>query len=283
LQSKIAAQQRADAIRAFNDELARLEDEGGLALTPEQRARLASHHASLLSSFGQAYDIDRSAQQAQLSAGMRVASVLGAIALSASIVFLFRQFWGRIDTPGQVVILVGAAVLSFLGTLAIHRRDASGYFTNLGAMVALACFVLDLVMLGQIFNLRASPEALLMWSAFAFVLAYAFDLRLLLAAGIICGGAYFSARGSALFGMDWIDFLERPEILFLPAAIAFAVPLYFPHERRPLFPALYRGLAITAAMLVVLVLANAGDVSYLKADRAWIESTYQWIGFIASA
>jgi uncharacterized membrane protein len=143
--------------------------------------------------------------------------------------------------------------------------------------------VLDLAMLGQIFNLRPSPEALLTWSAFAFLLAYAFDLRPLLAAGILCGGAYLAARGSAVFGREWSTFIERPENLFVPAAIAFGLPLYMPHERWPLFPPVYRGLAIATVMLAILVLANVGDLSYVRLDEAWIESAYQWIGFIGSA
>jgi uncharacterized membrane protein len=283
LRSKLAAQRRADAIRVFNEELARLEVEGGLALTAEQRAMLAAHHAGLLADLGKTYDIDRSAEQARLSTGMRIASFLGAVALSASVFYLFRQFWGRIDIPLQVVILIVAAAGSFIATLAIHRRDASGYFTNLGAMVAFACLVLDLVLLGRIFNLRPSPEALLAWSVYAFVLAYAFDLRSLLAAGLMCGGAYLAARGSAVTGREWSSFIEHPENLFIPAAIAFAVPLFFSHERRPLFPAVYRGLAVATMLLSILVLANVGELSYLTVDKDWIEAAYQWIGFIGSA
>jgi uncharacterized membrane protein len=36
-------------------------------------------------------------------------------------------------------------------------------------------------------------------------------------------------------------------------------------------------------MLAILVLANVGDLSYVRLDEAWIESAYQWIGFIGSA
>jgi hypothetical protein len=70
--------------------------------------------------------------------------------------------------------------------VAIQARDASGYFTKLAAMVAFACFVLNLVMLGQIFNITPTDRALIPWAALAFLLAYACDLRLLLAAGICC-------------------------------------------------------------------------------------------------
>lgn len=281
--SKIAAQQRADAIRVFREELARLEAEGGLELTAEQRRTMEAHHAALLARFGRSFDIDRTAKQAQLSTGMRAASFLGAVALSASVFFLFRQFWGRIDTPAQVVILVTAAIGSFVGTMAIHRRDPSGYFTNLAAMVAFACFVLDLSMLGQIFNLRASPDAMLMWGALALVLAYECDLPILLGAGILCIGAWIPARIATVFGVYWSQFIERPENLFIPCVAAFVLPLLVSHRNRPTFPPVYRGMGLTAALIAVLVLANVGETSYLRSDVAWIESAYQWVGFAASA
>lgn len=281
--SKTAAQQRADAIRVFRDELSRLDAEGGLVLTQEQRAKLEAHHAALLAQFGQSFDIDRTARQAQLSTGMRAASFLGAVALSASVFFLFRQFWGRIDTAVQVIILVGAAVGSFVVTMAIHRRDPSGYFTNLAAMVTFVCFVLDLWMLGQIFNVRSSPDALLLWGALALVMAYQCDLPVLLAAGIVCIGAWIPARGAALVGVEWSQFMERPENLLLPAAGAFVLPLFVAHRDRPMFAAVYRGLGLTTAFIVFLVLANVGRTSYLRLGEDWIESAYQWIGFATSA
>jgi hypothetical protein len=56
------------------------------------------------------------------------------------------QFWGRFDAPAQVAILLSASIVSFLGTMWLHRRDASGYFTKLAALVAFACFVINTVM-----------------------------------------------------------------------------------------------------------------------------------------
>ena len=281
--SKTAAQERANAIRVFQDELSRLEAEGGLSLTPEQRQQLEAHQQSLLAGLGKSFDIDRTAGQAQLSNGMRVASFLGAVALSASVVLLFQQFWGRLGTPLQILILVGAAVGTFMGALAIHKRDTSGYFTGLAAMVAFACFVLDLGMIGQIFNIAPSPDAFLVWGALAFVIAYTCDLKLLLVPGIVCIGIWLPARGAALSGVYWTEFIERPENLLVPAAVIFAVPRFVAHRDRPEFPAMYRGFGLAAAFIIVLALASAGELSYVRADKAWIESTYQWIGFIGSA
>ena len=39
---------------------------------------------------------------------MRIASLLGAISLAASVCFFFYRFWGRLDPVPQVAILVAA-------------------------------------------------------------------------------------------------------------------------------------------------------------------------------
>src|SRR5882672_650976 len=107
------AQRRADEIRTFNSELERLQAESVLWLTSEQRDAISSHHASLLKSLSQSHDIDRDGRARQLSLGMRVASFLGALALAASVFFLFYQFWGHFGTATQVAVLVTASLLTF--------------------------------------------------------------------------------------------------------------------------------------------------------------------------
>ena len=151
--SRIQAQQRTDEIRIFRKELERLEGEGVLKLADGQRVAVSAHHEGLLARFAQSFDIDRDMRSKQMSWGMRIASFLGALALAASVFFLFYQFWGRFTEVAQVAILIGAPLGMFAVTVWIQGRDASGYFTKLAAMVAFACFVLNVAMLGQIFNI----------------------------------------------------------------------------------------------------------------------------------
>jgi uncharacterized membrane protein len=281
--SRSEAQQRADEIRTFQVELARLEREGVLALSAEQRNAVAGHHRWLLAGYAETFDIDRDAQAKQLSLGMRIASFLGALALAASVFFLFYQFWGLFPTAAQVGILLAAAFGSFLATFFIQSRDSTGYFTKLAAMVAFACFVLNIAMLGQIFNITPSDKALLPWAAFALLLAYTCDLRLLLAAGILCLIAYISARTGTWSGMYWLYFGQRPENFF-PAAIAmFLVPQFLDHRRFHGFAGIYRVFGMVTLLLPVLVLSNWGEISYLDFDHKLIEGSYQLLGFLASA
>lgn len=281
--SKSDAQQRADEIRVFAEELARLEKEGVLVLTPAQREAVAAHHHGLLAQFAQAYDIDRDARAKQLSLGMRIASFLGALALAASVFFLFRAFWDRFSTAVQVVVVIGAALGTFGAALWIQGRESSGYFTKLAAMVAFACFVINISLLGQIFNITPSDKALIPWAAFALLLAYTCDLRLLLAAGILCIIAWISARTGTVSGMYWLHFGERPENFFPAAAILFLVPQVIPHGRFTGFGPIYRVFALITLFLPMLILANWGRISYLDYPTNAIEGFYQVMGFVLSA
>jgi uncharacterized membrane protein len=278
-----AAQARADDIAVFRRELGRLESEQVLALNEVQRAAVESHHAELLARFGRQFDIDRDAPARQLSLGMRVASFLGALALAASVYFLFYQFWGHFGEVAQVGILITAALGSFVGTLWLKQRDASGYFTKLAALVAFACFVLDVAMLGQIFNLTPSDKALLPWALYAFLLAYVCDLRLLLAAGILCTGAWIAARVGVWGGLYWLSVGERPENFFPAALLFFALPGLVDHARYTGFGPIYRVFGLLFLFVPILVLAHWGEASHLPGSPDFIEGLYQVAGFAVSA
>jgi hypothetical protein len=254
----------------FRNELERLEGDHVLALTEAQRRAVAAYHSGLLAQYAQAFDIDRDVRSKQLSLGMRIVSFLGALALAASVFFLFYQFWGLFGEATQVAILVFAAVGTFVATAWIQGKDASGYFAKLAAMVAFACFVLNVAMLGQIFNITPTDKALVPWAALAFLLAYTCDLRLLLAAGILCMIAFVAARAGTWSGMYWLYFGERPENFFLPAIVLFFIPQLIPHTRFPGFAASI-GSSGCPVLSPVLVLANWGRVSYLNLDRDTVE------------
>jgi uncharacterized membrane protein len=281
--TKTRAQERTDEIHSFRAELGRLERAGVLQLSREQRDRIDQHHDAVLAQLAADFDVDRDLRSKQLSLGMRVASFLGALALAASVFFLFYQFWGNFRTGTQVGILLAASLGSFALTLWIETRDRSGYFTKLSAMVAFACFVLNISMLGQIFSITPSDKALLPWAAYALLFAYAYDLRLMLAAGILCLIAFVSARTGTWGGLYWLDFGERPENFFPAAALLFAMPALPQHDRFAGFAALYRVFGLLTLFLPMLVLANWGRGSYLRLDHDLIEGAYQVLGFMGTA
>ena len=283
ISTRTDAQQRVDDIRVFREELARAEAEGALRLADDQRSALQQHHDALLARLQAGFDVDRSVGARQLSLGMRIASLVGALALAASVFFLFWNFWGHLTTPVQVTTLVGFTVGSFLATAAIARRDTTGYFTKLAAMVAFACYVLDVVLLGQIFDITPSDKAFLAWSAYAFLLAYAYELRLLQVAGIAALVAFIAARTGTWSGCYWLYFGERPENFFPAAVVLFALPLVFDQSRFAGFAPTWRVTGMLTLFLPVLVLSNWGTASYLDLDRDIVQDIYQTFGFAGTA
>jgi uncharacterized membrane protein len=281
--SKTEAQERADQVRAFERELASLEHERVVVLTDDQRRAIRGHHQALLSTLADAFDIDRNRREKQLSLGMRIASFLGALAFAASVFFLFYQFWGKLTEPTQVLILVAAPLLTFIATMVISQRDQSEYYAKLAGLVSFACFVLNITMLGQIFNITPSDRAFIVWAVFAALLAYACEVRVLLAAGILCAIAFLSARTGTWGGTYWLHFGERPENFFPAAVVFFVIPQVIDHRRFSGFAPIYRTLALLTLLLPVLVLSNWGTVSYLNIDPEAIERIYQVVGFVLSA
>ena len=89
--TKSQAQHRVDQVSAFTREILELERDGVLRLAPDDRARLDAYHAGLLEQLAGQFDVDRSDRQRQMSLGMRIASLLGAVTLSAAVVLFFYR------------------------------------------------------------------------------------------------------------------------------------------------------------------------------------------------
>lgn len=277
------AQQRADDISVFNRELKRLETEQVLHLNDAQYDALHSYQERLLNRYLAAFDIDHDSQARQLSLGMRVASFLGALALAASVFFLFYQFWGLFGALSQVAILLVASSASFGLTLWLRHRDSSGYFSKLAALLAFTCFVLNISMLGQIFNIAPSNNALLVWALYALLLAYACHARLLLAAGLGCLLAFAAAQLCSWQGLYWLGFAERPENFMVPAVLIFLLPWGVDQRRFAGFAVTYRVFGLLGVFVPVFWLAHWGEGSYLDYPARGIEQAYQFAGFSLGA
>ncbi len=282
LKSKADAQRRTDQIVFFQDELEIIEQENIFSLNDIQRSALAKYHANLIKTLSREFDIDSNKREKQLSLGMKITSFLGALGLAASVFFLFYQFWGRFSTFTQAVTLITAPLIGLAATMYASHKEKTGYFSKLLGLISFACFVLNLSMFGQIFNIIPSANAFLVWAVFAFLLAYASDARLLLAAGIICISAFLSAKTGTWSGCYWINFGERPENFFPAAFILFMVP-YFPHNKFSGFAVIYHVFAMLLFFIPVLILSNWGMISYLDISQDSIEIIYQIAGFIFSA
>ncbi len=254
-----------------------------LALPETQRAGLAAHHQALLANYARLFDVDRDSQARRLSLGMRISSLFGALALAASVFFLFYQFWGHFSETLQVAILAAASLATLSIAAWLQDRDISGYFTRLAALLAFACFVLNVVMLGQIFNITPSPQAFLAWAALALLLAYVCDLRLLLVAGLICATFFVVAWINIWSGLPWNAFSTRPEHFFPIAPLLFCLPQWLHHRRREDFIPIYRLCGLVVLLSAILALSENGGHSYLGWNTKVVEGAYQVLGFALSA
>ncbi|MBE0597111.1 MAG: DUF2157 domain-containing protein [Desulfuromonadales bacterium] len=276
---KETAQRRADRVQAFREELAQLEADGILRLPAAQRADLDSHHQALLADLAQRFDIDVSGAEKQLSWGMRIVSFLGALAISAALFLFFYRYWGILATPVQVAILIAAPVAATFAADFAARRERTLYFASLLSLVALTCFILNLSVLGTIFNITPSQNAFLAWGVFALILAYGYGLRLLLVAGMACLMGYLAATVGTWSGCYWLSFGERPENFIAAGTLLALVPL-IPHRQYLQFAGIYRVFGLLAIFIAILILANWGGISYLPWRSTHVEYVYQVAGFL---
>jgi uncharacterized membrane protein len=276
-------QQRADRLRTFQRELAELEREGVIELTPEQRARLDAHIEKTMAVLASQFDVDTTESQRQISLGMKIASALGGIALCAAVILFLARYMGYWPTPLQVSVLVAIPILLTIGAEFAARREKTLYYAALISIVAFAAFVANLSMLGTIFNLAPTPNALAVWGLFGLALAYHFGIRLVLAAGLVSMLGWITATMNSWRGWWWVEFERRPEEVMLAGLLLAAIPLFIKHGGRQDFPAVYRLVGMIAFFVTMLFLSAQGQYSYLPMEDKVVEHFYQMFGVIAAA
>jgi uncharacterized membrane protein len=277
-----AAQRRVERIHAFQQQLEELIRDGVLSLSGEQRERLDSHLNKALAELAERFDVDVSESQKQISLGMRILSALGGLALCAALILFFYRFWGMMATPLQVGVLVGAPVLAVVAMELVARREKTLYFAGLIGLIVMGSFILNLTVLGSLFNVVPSPNAFLAWGLLALILAYTYRLRIPLLIGLVSLLIYVAASFTALSGAYSLDFLQRPEN-FLPGGLLLvAVPLVVRHRKQAGFPAVYRMVGLSCFFIALEFLVHAGDLSYLPFARGAIETAYRILGFAAA-
>src|SRR5574340_113599 len=277
------AQRRADRIRAFRDEMSELEREGALQLTAEQQSRLDSHLDTLLAGFAERYDVDVTDTAKRISWGMRIASTSAGLALCAAVVLFFYRIWGALSLPAQITILMTAPVILVAAMEFTSRRERTYYYTALLGMIAFAAAVFNLNALGGMFNMTPSPHAFLVWGVFGLALAYAYRLKLLLAAGVVCGILYAAMTILAWTGLYWAAVDVRPETVVAGGVLAVAVPSILKHAAFEEFRWIYRYTGLWAIFLALFMLSMNGRSSYLPLEPHTVEIIAQIAGMAVAA
>jgi hypothetical protein len=282
ISGKKEAQLRAENICAFRRELELLEREGILSLSGEDRTRIDSHHQAILADLASSFDIDISDSQKRMSLVMRIVSTLGGIALCTAIFLFFFRYWGWLSTPVQVAVIIIVPLLALLATHAASKKEKTSYFTSLLAIIAFASFVMNLNVLGSIFNLAPSAAAFLIWGLFALCFAYGFRLKLQLAAALVCLAIYFAALLIRFSGGSWQGIMDRPETLLTGGLLILVSSGVVSDQHHPDFPQIFRLIGLSFAFLALLVLANEGQMTFLPWSKRTVQGIYQLAGFAAA-
>ena len=254
------AQRRVDQVSAFTRELAELERAGVLALPPGQREQIERYHGDVLATLARRFDVDQTDEQRQMALGMRVASLLGAVTLSAAVVLFFYRVWGLLTTPAQVISLIAVPLLMLLAVEVAARREPTRYIASVLSLIAAASFALNLSVVGAIFNMTPTPLVLAAWAAFALAVAYTYGLRLLLAGGVIAAMGYGVAAVASATGLDWSVSLVRPEPLLLLGPLAIAASFWPSGVRPEGFARTWRLVGVGALLLPLLFLSTWTEV-----------------------
>ena len=279
--TKARAQQRADQIEAFSRELGELEREGVLRLEPGDRARIDAYHAGVLERLAGAFDVDRTERQRRMSLGMRIASLVGGVTLSAAVVLFFYRVWGVLATPAQLAVLALAPLLLLGAVDVAARREKTLYVAAILAITATAAFILDVSIVGVIFNMRPSPVAFALWAAFALLVAHAYGLRLLLAGGLVMAMVFLCMIAGRAAGIELGASIARPEPLLAAGALALAASELAANRRRAGFPETWRLVGAVALLLPLIFLSTWPEVfSYLPWPARVTGPMYDVAGFV---
>lgn len=280
--TKREAEARIKRIFAFRDELSALEQEGILDLSPADRGAVAAYHDRLLGDFAQRYDTDLTRSESQLSWGMRTASTLGAVAFALGVFLFFEYYWDLFSTTLQVALLTAAPFLGWALSEFVARRFKTTHYTSLAVLVAVACFVADLFMMGRIFNVTPSPNALLAWGLFGLLLAYRHELAVVMGLCLLALMAFAGGFLTSLAGFAWPR-VQVPEFYLGAGLLCLALPLVgrWPAFDRYRHVYLFVGLLQTYAVLNWLVLTQSQ--SLLPLSSTTTEWLYLAIAFIAGA
>ena len=277
-----AAQQRVDRIAAFRSELAELEREQALSLTPEQRSRLDGHLETILHDMSQQFGVEITESGRRVSWAMRLGSFLFAAALLAAVILFLHRVWGLLPWAAQVAIpLVGPIVLLAV-TEAAARRQVAAYYVGLLALTALTAFIIGLNALGGIWNVTPSGNALLVWGLAALCLAYACHHRLLLGAGLLLACAYVAALWVTWTGGYWLNFFDRPGGIVLAGALIYGKPWLKKSGPDSDFDIVYRLCGAGAALIALLILSKTDDLCCSEKAAHALEIGYQAAGLFLS-
>lgn len=275
---RLTGAERARRILAFREELDAVVDEGAVAGEDAALARIAAHHDQVLANLAAREDVDLTRDEARLSAGMRLATLLGAAALSAAWGLLVASVWDDLGTGARLgVVWLPPVVIALLVPWTV-RRESSGYVANIAATVA----AIGVVVAGfATLDTLQRPEArwpMLLAGSYAMFAAYRHRLVLPLLLGITGLGAWLWSLDALLFG----DPVTRAFRHLEPPMLLGAAGLGMARTRLADAPGFRRAWTVagmTALAVPLLILGLTADGSWFGSGRT-VEAMYLAVGAV---
>ena len=268
---------RLRRIFAFREELQALRDEGVVAPGDPTLAAIAARHDLLLAEAARDERIDLSREEARLSAGMRLATLLGATALSIAWAMFVSSTWDALGDTARMLLIWVPPVLLVLATGVAARRDATGYIANILATVGSIAVAVATVATVRTYGLSPTRNQFLAVAIYGLFLAYRHRLIMPLLIGGTAAGAWTWSLFAILRGQPFDQVFEVAE----PAIVAGALALLVGTVRRrdpAEFRLVWRFGGIVAICWSLLVLGVAGEASWFGPGNL-VEGAYQVVGF----
>ncbi|HRP07416.1 MAG TPA: hypothetical protein PLL69_02915 [Gemmatimonadales bacterium] len=281
---RLSPAERARRIIETRDELATLVEEGVITADAPLVGAIRSHHDLLLEGFARDHDVDMSREEARLSAGMRLATLVGAAALSTAWGYLVASVWDDLGTAPRLLLVWVPTVLLAGLVPAAARREPSGYIANIVACVAAISATVAGFSSIDALDLAEGRWPLFVAGVFSFALAYRYRLVLPLLVGIFTGGGWLWSLESWLRDMSASRSFQHVEPVMLVGVACLAIATTRLAEPRGFrFAWTLAGMiAVTLPMLLLgLDAGNSWIGSGQAAERGWqLISLVTYVGLV---
>ncbi len=271
-------QARVKRILSFRHEVTTLADEGVVSRGDPTLAAVAHHHDAILAALSAREEIDLSREEARLSAGMRIATLLGAMALSIAWAMFVSTVWKDLGRTPKL-LLVWLPPIALVPAIALAaRRDVSGYVANIIGVVASIAVAIAGPATVSLYQNPGARWPYLVAGVFALGLAYRWRLVLPLLIGIAGLAGWLWSLEGVLRGVALEQSFDHAEPMVLIGAAAIGVS-FARWAGSTEFRQAWRLLGLAAVVISLLALGVDQQASGLGLGPA-SEGIYQVVGLL---
>ncbi len=271
--------ERVRRVMAWREEQELLEREGAVAAGDATLAAIREHHDTLLAGFASTGDVDLTREEERLSAGMRLATLLGAAALSIAWGMLVSSLWDDLGTTARLALVWLPPLVLLPVTALAALRETSGYVANIiGTVSTIAVAVAGFATVAL--QDHHSPRIpLVLFGAWGVCLAYRYRLVLPLLVGVVGVAGWAWSLEALLLRNPVNEIYEHLEPLALVGLGMYLVGAWRRTDP-PAFSLVWRLGGVVAMVCTLLWLGVSPDGSWFGRSNL-TEGLYQLVGLAA--